>query len=87
MLPAELFRPGSVAVVGASRNPEKAGYGVFANLVAASLLTSRGPLYTVCEVWGTLPHVLIRKSHIIFSLMEDEMAILKSLIPSRGGAR
>jgi len=50
-------------------------------------LTSRGPLYTVCEVWGTLPHILIRKSHIIFSLMEDEMAILKSLIPSGDRAR
>jgi len=45
-------------------------------------LTYRSPLYTVCEVWGTLPQILIRKSHIIFSLMEDEMAILKSLIPS-----
>ena len=35
MLPGELFHPGSVAVVGASRNPEKVGYGVFANLVQA----------------------------------------------------
>ncbi len=35
MLPKELFRPKSVAVVGASRNPEKVGYGVFANLVQA----------------------------------------------------
>ena len=50
-------------------------------------MTSRGPLYTVCEVWGTLPHILIRKSHIIFSLMEDEMAIFKRLIPSGDKAR
>lgn len=35
MLPGELFHPGSVAVVGASRNPEKVGYGVFSNLVQA----------------------------------------------------
>jgi len=39
MLPGELFHPGSIAVVGASRNPEKVGYGVFANLVQAG---SRG---------------------------------------------
>jgi len=44
-------------------------------------------LYTVCKVWGTLPHILIRKSHIIFSLMEEEMAIFKSLIPSMGRVR
>ena len=50
-------------------------------------MTSRRHLYTVCKVWGTLPHILIRKSHIIFSLMEDEMAILKSLIPSGDRAR
>ena len=30
-----LFQPDSVVVVGASRNPEKVGYGVFANLVHA----------------------------------------------------
>jgi acetyltransferase len=30
-----LFQPGSVVVVGASRKPEKVGYGVFANLVRA----------------------------------------------------
>ena len=35
MLPKELFRPKSIAVIGASRNPEKVGYGVFANLVKA----------------------------------------------------
>lgn len=35
MLPRALFRPTSVAVVGASRNPGKVGYGVFANLVGA----------------------------------------------------
>src|SRR4030065_378721 len=33
MLPAELFHPKSVAVLGASRNPGKVGHGVFANLV------------------------------------------------------
>jgi len=36
----------------------------------------------VCKVWGSLPHILIRKSHIIFSLMEEEMTFFKSLIPS-----
>jgi len=44
MLPGELFHPGSVAVVGASRNPEKVGYGVFANLVQAGF---PGPVYGV----------------------------------------
>ncbi|MGZ8474110.1 MAG: acetate--CoA ligase family protein [Candidatus Deferrimicrobiaceae bacterium] len=44
MLPKELLQPGSVAVVGASRNPEKVGYGVFANLVQAGF---PGPLYGV----------------------------------------
>jgi hypothetical protein len=86
MLPAELFHPGSVAVVGASRNPEKVGYGVFANLVSAPLLTSRGPLYTVCKVWGKLPPFLPGKSHII-PLMEEEMALFKSLVPPWDGAR
>ncbi|HWS15443.1 MAG TPA: CoA-binding protein, partial [Candidatus Methylomirabilis sp.] len=44
VLPKELLQPGSVAVVGASRNPEKVGYGVFANLVQAGF---PGPLYGV----------------------------------------
>lgn len=35
MLPAELFRPKSIAVVGASRNPEKAGHAVLRNLLRA----------------------------------------------------
>jgi len=41
----------------------------------------------VCKVRGTLPHILIRKFHIIFSLMEEEMAIFRSLVPSRDRAR
>lgn len=39
-----LFQPGSVAVVGASRKPEKVGHGVFANLVGAGF---PGPIYGV----------------------------------------
>lgn len=44
MLPAELFRPKSVAVVGASRNPEKAGHGVLRNLLRAGF---PGEIYAV----------------------------------------
>ena len=44
MLPGELFHPGSIAVVGASRNPEKVGYGVFSNLLQAGF---PGPVYGV----------------------------------------
>jgi acetyltransferase len=33
VIPDELFHPKSVAVIGASRKPEKVGHGVFANLV------------------------------------------------------
>ncbi|MEW6719306.1 MAG: acetate--CoA ligase family protein [Thermodesulfobacteriota bacterium] len=51
MLPKELFKPKSVAVVGASRNPEKVGYGVFANLVQAGF---PGPLYGVNPGGGEL---------------------------------
>jgi len=51
MLPGELFHPRSVAVVGASRNPEKVGYGVFANLVQAGF---PGPLYGVNPAGGEL---------------------------------
>lgn len=35
MLPRELFRPKSVAVIGATSKTEKAGYGVFANMIDA----------------------------------------------------
>ncbi|MDD5761719.1 MAG: acetate--CoA ligase family protein [bacterium] len=51
MLPGELFHPGSVAVVGASRNPEKVGYGVFANLVQAGFA---GNIYGVNPGGGEL---------------------------------
>ena len=51
VLPKELLQPGSVAVVGASRNPEKVGYGVFANLVQAGF---PGPLYGVNPGGGEL---------------------------------
>jgi acetate---CoA ligase (ADP-forming) len=51
MLPGELFHPGSVAVVGASRNPEKVGYGVFANLVQAAF---QGKIYGVNPGGGEL---------------------------------
>jgi acetyltransferase len=51
MLPKELFRPKSVAVVGASRNVEKVGYGVFANLVEAGF---PGALYGVNPGGGEL---------------------------------
>ncbi len=51
MLPRELFQPKSVAVVGASRNPEKVGYGVFANLVRTGF---PGPLYGVNPGGGEL---------------------------------
>ena len=51
MLPGELFHPGSVAVVGASRNPEKVGYGVFANLVQAGF---PGKIYGVNPGGGEL---------------------------------
>ena len=48
-------------------------------------MTSRGPLYTVCKVWGDPLPFLPGKSHII-PWMEKEMTLFKSLIPSRGGA-
>ena len=51
MLPKEFLQPGSVAVVGASRNPEKVGYGVFANLVQAGF---PGPVYGVNPSGGEL---------------------------------
>jgi len=44
VIPRELFLPKSVAVVGASRNPEKVGYGVFANMIEAGF---PGPLFGV----------------------------------------
>jgi acetyltransferase len=46
-----LFHPGSVAVVGASRNLEKVGYGVFANLVQAGF---PGKIYGVNPGGGEL---------------------------------
>ncbi|NJD62515.1 MAG: CoA-binding protein, partial [Deltaproteobacteria bacterium] len=35
VIPDALFHPKSLAVIGASRKPEKVGYGVFANLIHA----------------------------------------------------
>ena len=49
-------------------------------------MTSRGALYTVCKVWGDPSPILARKSHII-PWMEKEMPLLKSLVPSGGGAK
>src|SRR5512139_1234159 len=51
VLPKEFLQPGSVAVVGASRNPEKVGYGVYANLVQAGF---PGPVYGVNPSGGEL---------------------------------
>jgi len=51
VLPKELFHPRSVAVVGASRNPEKVGYGVFSNLVQAGF---QGAVYGVNPGGGEL---------------------------------
>src|SRR3990172_457065 len=51
MLPGELFHPGSVAVVGASRNPEKGGCGVSANRVQAGF---QGKIYGVNPRGGEL---------------------------------
>src|SRR3972149_7030876 len=49
MLPAELFHPKSVAVLGASRNPGKVGHGVFANLVRSGF---PGEVYGVNPAGG-----------------------------------
>jgi len=51
VLPKELFQPKSVAVIGASRNTEKVGHGVFANLVEAGF---PGPIYGVNPGGGEL---------------------------------
>lgn len=51
MLPKEFLQPGSVAVVGASRNPEKVGFGVFSNLLQAGF---PGPVYGVNPSGGEL---------------------------------
>jgi len=51
VLPKEFLQPGSVAVIGASRNPEKVGFGVFANLVQAGF---PGPVYGVNPSGGEL---------------------------------
>ena len=57
MLPKELFQPKSIAVIGASRNPEKTGYGVFANLIKAEF---PGALYGVNPGGGdVLGHPLL----------------------------
>lgn len=49
MLPAELFRPKSVAVLGASRSPGKVGHSVFVNLVRSGF---PGALYGVNRAGG-----------------------------------
>lgn len=41
-------------------------------------MTSPGDMYTVCEVWGTLPLRVIGKIPYFFSSMEEEKVILKS---------
>jgi acetyltransferase len=51
VLPKEFLQPGSVAVVGASRNPEKVGFGVFSNLLLAGF---PGPVYGVNPSGGEL---------------------------------
>jgi len=51
MLPGRTVPSGSVAVVGASRNPEKVGYAVFANLVQAGF---QGKIYGVNPGGGEL---------------------------------
>jgi len=51
VLPKEFLQPGSVAVIGASRNPEKVGFGVFSNLVQAGF---QGPIYGVNPGGGDL---------------------------------
>ncbi len=49
MIPAELFSPKSVAVLGASRNPGKVGHGVFTNLVRTGF---PGKIYGVNPAGG-----------------------------------
>jgi acyl-CoA synthetase (NDP forming) len=49
VIPDELFHPKSVAVIGASRKPEKVGHGVFANLVQTGFT---GEIYGVNPVGG-----------------------------------
>jgi len=51
VLPEEFWNPRSIAVVGASRNPEKVGFGVFSNLVRTGF---RGPVYGVNPSGGEL---------------------------------
>jgi acetate---CoA ligase (ADP-forming) len=51
VFPAELFRPNSVAVLGASRNPGKVGHSVFVNLVGSGF---PGTLYGVNRAGGEL---------------------------------
>ena len=49
MVPAELFHPKSVAVLGASRNQGKVGHSVFANLVRSGF---PGEIYGVNPAGG-----------------------------------
>ncbi|MBN1192462.1 MAG: CoA-binding protein, partial [Coriobacteriia bacterium] len=50
---AEFFSPASIAVVGVSRDPDKVGHAVFANLLSGGF---SGPIYPVnpslCEILG-----------------------------------
>jgi acyl-CoA synthetase (NDP forming) len=43
---AEFFTPNSVAVIGASTNPQKLGYAVLENLVAGGF-SKRGSVYPI----------------------------------------
>ena len=49
-------------------------------------MTSRGSLYTVCNVWGDTSPILARKIPYFIQRMEEEMALFKSLVPSRDEA-
>jgi acetyltransferase len=51
VIPKEFLQPGSVAVIGASRNPEKVGFGVFTNLLQAGF---PGPVYGVNPSGGEI---------------------------------
>lgn len=62
VIPDALFHPKSLAVIGASRKPEKVGYGVFANLIHAGF---PGDIYGVNpgggEVLGRAVHSSIEE--------------------------
>jgi acetyl coenzyme A synthetase (ADP forming)-like protein len=51
MLPLELFDPKSVAVIGASRRPEKVGFGIFSNLLRGGFA---GPVHGVNPAGGEI---------------------------------